>query len=167
MAEAISLELLKQILHYEPETGVWTNRVRRGKLLAGSIAGRPDSEGYTILVISRKHYRSARLAWFYMTGVWPVLKVDHKDTVRKNDRWDNLRLATNAQNLANRPAQSNNSLGVKGVYFRASCPNFPYAAHIRVGGVGRLIGSFSTIEEARAAYLRAANEAFGEFARGA
>ena len=164
MANAISLEFLKQILNYDPETGIWITRVKR-KLSAGSVAGWVDKDGYTILTINCKNYRSGRLAWFYMTGDWPPVKVDHKDTNRANDKWGNLRLATNSQNGANRSVQANNSLGVKGVFFNPSCRLRPYLAGIRVDGKSKHIGSFSTIEEASEAYQNAAREIFGEFAR--
>ena len=45
-----------------------------------------------------------------MTGEWPSLEVDHKDRDKSNDRWSNLRLATEEEQHANvyRGAQSNN-----------------------------------------------------------
>jgi hypothetical protein len=162
----ISLELLKQILHYNPDTGIWTNLVKRSaKTRIGSVAGSLDKDGYIIIIIKGKHYRSGRLAWFYMTGDWPARKVDHKDTNPANDKWDNLRLATNSQNGANRRVQTNNFIGVKGVYFNSRCRLRPYVAGIGIRGKQRYLGSFSTVEEASEAYQRAAYQIFGEFAR--
>jgi hypothetical protein len=164
MTQTISLELLKQTLHYNPETGIWTNLVRRGVYAAGTVTGSLDKDGYKVIVINGKCFRSSRLAWFYMTGVWPTVELDHKDTIRHHDWWDNLRLATHSQNQANRRVRSNNFLGVKGV-FRSKARERPYAAKIMAGGIYRYLGRFSTIDEASAAYSKAASEAFGEFAR--
>jgi hypothetical protein len=93
-----------------------------------------------------------------MTGEWPRCIVDHKDCDRTNDRWSNLREATHAQNSANmhvRPGR----LFPKGV--------FPCGRGFQARIQQHYLGIFNTSEEAAAAYLKAATELFGEFARAA
>lgn len=63
---------------------------------------------------------------------------------------------------ANRKAQKNNLLGVKGVHQQKD----KFIAMITFDGKRRYLGSFDTAQEANAAYLKAAFERHGEFARG-
>lgn len=91
------------------------------------------------------------------------MEVDHWDGDGLNNRRANLRLATRLQNQGNRPANRSNRLGVKGVRAHQG----RYMAEITVRGRTTFLGSFDTIEEASAAYARAADNFFGEFARSA
>ena len=74
----------------------------------------------------------------------------------------NLRPCNQSQNGANRPKQKRKS-GYKGVYRQAKAPHHPYA-RISVGGVDKVIGTFSTEEDAAKAYDREALAAWGDFA---
>lgn len=112
----ITLDRLKQILHYDPETGVWTWLIKPSRRLAqGSVAGTIKQDGYRQIIFAGQHYYSAVLAWFYMTGEWPTNLVDHENRNRSDDRWLNLREATYSDNGANRKMQSNNTSGYRGV----------------------------------------------------
>lgn len=90
-------------------------------------------------------------------------EVDHRDGDSLNDSRSNLRPANHSQNMANRSLQSNNTTGVRGVYW-AKHRNKWYA-EIRVRKVRRHLGAFDSIEAAALAYDQAASEAFGDFAR--
>jgi hypothetical protein len=160
---SISHQWLLAIIFYDPETGLWTWKKTRGQRVqegcpAGSVSLKT---GYRCIKISGKKFRSSRLAWFYMTGGWPARDVDHRDLIKSNDRWSNLRLATEGENRANTRAGRNNTSGFKGVSRRGQA----FAAQIRVDGHLRHLGYFKTGEAASAAYLNAAKLAFGEFAR--
>lgn len=87
--------------------------------------------------------------------------VDHIDGDTLNNRRQNLRLATNSQNMANRKTNSNSIAGLKGVSFFGS----KWRAEIQCNNKRYPLGSFSTPEEAHAAYIEAAKRLFGEFAR--
>ena len=152
---------LKRVLHYDPETGVFTWRVSlswRGKIgaEAGNIFRR-----YRHIRIHGKLYRVARLAWLYTMGEWPPLDVDHVDGDGLNNRWRNLREATVSQNLANARRRKDNTSGYKGVF------RYPmgFRARIYVGGKTLHLGCRATAEEAHALYVAAARRHFGEFAR--
>lgn len=150
---------LKDVLDYDPETGVWT--WLQG-WYAGKRAGTTGKKGYRQIWVDGKQFLSARLAWFYMTGEWPSALVDHKKPgfeYRSDDRWANLRLATHGQNGANR--LSANSM-LKGVQRR---PSGKFTA--RIGGQARIyLGTHDSAEGAHAAYLVKAREVYGEFAQG-
>lgn len=115
-----------------------------------------------ISIGGRTHFR-AKLAWFYMTGAYPEHQVDHHDVDPQNDRWSNLRAATQALNNANRRAFSNNKTGIKGVHFRADVGKF--RAMISIDGRNKSLGYFENAEEAAAVYAQHAIAAFGDFAR--
>lgn len=96
-----------------------------------------------------------RLMFLIYYGYFPEM-VDHIDGDPTNNRKSNLRAATQVQNARNRKINSNNSTGFKGV-----CKDKTrFAAFIS----GTFIGTFSTPEEAHAAYCAAAKELHGEFA---
>jgi hypothetical protein len=157
---------LHALLDYDPETGVFTWLVSRGAARAGTVAGtvwKGRSGPYLLIRIDGRSYRAHRLAFLYMTGEWPPDHIDHRDGEGLTNKWKNLREATNAQNGANRRAQVNNTTGCKGVHFNKSVRR--YQSCIQVNGKRRHLGYFATAEEAHAAYCKAANHLFGQFAR--
>lgn len=89
--------------------------------------------------------------------------VDHIDNDPLNNTRENLRLATNAQNQANRGKTCRNTSGYKGVFFNKSSRK--YVAQICLNNKRCHLGAFLTPEEAHAAYCKAARELYGEFAR--
>jgi hypothetical protein len=125
-------------------------------------AGTINSCGRRVIEIDGKTYPANRLAWFFMTGVWPRHEVDHIDTNKLNDVWSNLREATPAQNTANKNIYRNNTSGFKGVTLDRKSGKW----RARYGNGGRVsLGRFKTKEEAIEAYKRAARTAVGDFAR--
>lgn len=161
----LTQERLKELLQYDPETGVFTWRVANGsRAKCGDVAGGIDKHGYVRIGVDGARYKGHRLAWLYMTGEWPALDVDHRDMDRANNAWVNLRHADRRQNMANTGCRANNSCGFKGVHVTR---HGNYAASIHLSGVKSHLGTFPTAEEAHAAYVKAANDNFGEFARAA
>jgi hypothetical protein len=98
-----------------------------------------------------------------MTGSLPEHEVDHRDGDGLNNRWDNIREATSAQNKHNRGVNKNNTTGFKGVYMDKRSGR--YVAQITIDYKGYQLGRFYTAEEAHACYCAAAEKHFGEFAR--
>lgn len=154
---------LKELLRYDPDTGLFTWLVSRKRVKAGDVAGTTYTNGYVIVRIDGKANSAHRLAWFYMTGEWPADQIDHIDRDKANNRWGNLRPATSLQNIANRGSWSKS--GFKGVY--KPIGRNDYRTEIRINGKRKLLGYFKTPEEAHAVYLKAANDIHGEFARAA
>lgn len=154
-AADLSADRLREMLHYEPLTGVFTWRVTRcGRAIAGAAAGRV-SGGYWKINVEGQTHAAHRLAWLYMTGARPVNVVDHIDTDRLNNRWVNLRDIPQTINLQNRHKArvDNRSAGLLGV---SRYPiNGKFQARIQVDGKSRSLGYFATPEEAHGAYVRA------------
>jgi hypothetical protein len=112
---------VREILDYNPETGVftWQKLPKFRSDRTGKVAGCPDDRGYIRIRINNHYYRAHRLAWLIMTGESPgALDVDHRNRNKSDNRWQNLRLATRAQNNANAPYKpGSNKHGFKGVCF--------------------------------------------------
>jgi len=159
---------LKEMLRYDPETGVFVWLVwRPNGVKVGDEAGVIHKDtGYLRIKIDNRPYEASRLAWLYMTGALPASRVDHEDTHKLNNRWGNLRLASASQNGANRYIQKNNTSGYKGVHYAPNRTSYKkWAAHIRVDGILKTLGYFAKPEEAHVAYTQAALASFGAFAR--
>jgi hypothetical protein len=148
---------------YDPETGVFTWKATRGPTaMAGMVAGhRSEPGGYGRIHFDGKVYLYHRVAFFLMTGRQPVI-VDHTDCNPRNDRWSNLREADAAENSFNR--RGFGTIYPKGVR-PAHQTRDRYTAAISYRGKRRYLGTFPTIEAAKQAYVTAAAQFHGEFAR--
>lgn len=147
----ITQKQLKELLHYDPETGVFTWIQRRRGTRFGHSAGR-TRQGYTDIRILGTEYGAHRLAWLYMTGELPSEQIDHKNGIRNDNRWDNLRAANYSFNGQNRhKAPSNNhATGLLGVRRRGK----RFMAKIVLNQKTHYLGTFDTPELAHAAYLK-------------
>lgn len=146
----ISHQDLISLLHYNEETGVFAWLKNRGKYQAGTTAGTVDRDGYVKIGILKRNYFAHRLAWFYITGEFPKLDIDHIDGDRKNNKFSNLRVVSKAINRQNRrTAQSCNKTGLLGV----SVNRNKYRAKIYLNKKAICIGVYDTPEEAHEAYL--------------
>lgn len=160
--------LLRELLNYDPETGifVWKVDPRRGVKRKGTVAG-TNKNGYVFIGIPDYwQIQAHRLAWIYMYG--PTVggaEIDHADGNRSNNAISNLRLATRLQQNQNRRVQSNNRSGLKGAYYHAAHKGKKWRTQIKVEGKLIFLGYYRTAEEAHAAYQKAAAHHFGEFAR--
>jgi hypothetical protein len=142
--------LLKEFLHYDPLTGVFTRLASRKISTIGNEVGSKNAGGYLQVRLGSKTYLMHRLAFLYMTGDFPEHMADHINGIRDDNRWENLRPATRSQNLQNTGAYSRNSTGFKGVSFGAS--EGTYAAQIGFEGKKISLGIFTTAEAAALAY---------------
>ena len=161
----LTAEQVRAALHYDPETGVfiWL-ATRSNRAIIGTEAGNThilkNGMVYRRIGFNGKNYVAHRLAWLWMTGEWPPFQIDHEDGDGLNNRITNLRPATNAQNSHNKRKYSNNTSGFKGVSWHKQVGR--WQAKI----LNTYIGMYDTPEEAHAAYCLAAQERFGQYARG-
>lgn len=151
--ENLTAARLRELLHYDTDTGVFTWKVRAAPHRpAGSLAGSRHWEGYLRIKIEEREYLAHRLAFLYMKGAWPRNQVDHMDGNRANNRWSNLRDVTPTANMQNiRVARPHSSVGLLGVTRQKG----RFVARIRVGSDRKYLGGFDTAEEAHAAYVEA------------
>src|SRR5579863_1432691 len=156
-----------EAVSYDPETGLFTNLIKRSGLEPGTITGNPNAAGYIQLMIDGQFFYGHILAWFIMTGEWPERKIDHRDLNKGNNRWKNLRKAGDSENCFNRPIQTNNKSGFKGVaYFKGNGRRAkPWCAEIRANKKRVWSAYFATPEEAASARAAQLTLFHGEFAR--
>lgn len=161
----LTADRLKELLHYDPVTGVFIRKMTTNNngAMIGDLAGSVDKDGYLRIGIDGFGYPAHRLAWLYMTGSFPEGDVDHENGRRTDNRFKNLRAASRNQNNMNQKRRADNRTGFKGVGLHSSGL---YRARIKIPGKkARTIGYFKTPIEAHEAYIAAANQHFQHFAR--
>lgn len=163
---ALDAVRLRQIINYDPYTGMFTWAKRVGRGLKGMPAGTLANTGYIHIMVSRCGYQAHRLAWLHTTGRWPPEDIDHINGIKTDNRLSNLRECSRGQNQCNMGRKSNNTSGFKGVNRRSDRSNSarPWISCIRVKGRRIHLGRFATAQEAHAVYAAAAIKYFGEFA---
>lgn len=153
---------LRDVLSYNPCTGIFTWRDDMRRVRAGATAGHVKRHtGYRTIGVDGKQYLAHRLAWLYVHGCWPIFEIDHINGYRDDNRLSNLRAATPSQNRANNTAFKAGLSGHKGIRAKDGY----WQARIQIRGRRINLGQFRSIDDARAAYAEKAREAFGEFAR--
>lgn len=161
-SSGLTADRLREIMSYDPETGIMVRRlaVKRGPV--GSAVGTVNSCGYLICRIHYRIYYVHRLAWLYMTGEWPAEYIDHINYNRSDNRWANLRQASKAQNVWNKRKMARNKSGATGVYWFKQYGR--WKASIVVNGRECFLGYFD--DKSKAIVARAAAELrhFGDFA---
>ena len=144
------LEYLREILDYDPETGVFTWKKKiASRQYIGEEAGHVDNKGYLVIGISKQNYKAHRLAYYYVTGCDPrELQIDHADRDKLNNSFSNLRLANNSGNMHNR--------GLTGVHFHKLTQK--WQASITHDNVRHYLGLFANVFDALVAYYTKKNE---------
>jgi hypothetical protein len=171
------VEHLHECLTYNPETGVfrWKTRPQEhfhdnhawstwNSKFAGMIAGGIRKDGYRRITVNDRRYFAHRIAYKIMTGKEPPPGLDHKDIDPSNNRWDNLRPATQSEQAFNHGRHKHNNCGYRGVH-RVSQKRERWCSQIMARGIRYYLGTFSSSEGASIAYEIAARELHGEFYR--
>ena len=157
----LTVDLLNELCTYDKETGKLYWKAARQGVTVGKEAGALDKNGYSILRINYKRYRTHRVVFLMHKGYLPVV-LDHIDGDRANNRLDNLRPASLHQNQYNRKLNNNNKTGFKGVSYNAKQKMF--IAAINHQGQRISLGSYNTPEEADKVVRAAREELHGNFA---
>ncbi len=148
------VELLRELFDYDPSTGHLTYRVRprHSKVVIGSVAGSPKSNGYLQVQVTKKNLLVHRVCWKVHFGTEPPVVLDHKNRDVKDNRLANLRAGDYGLNQGNRSTQGRYLPGTwpKHHRWQASTPR-------------QYIGMFDTEEEAHQAYVQWHLSYFGEF----
>lgn len=155
MQKITHLELLS-LVHFDPDTGVFTRK------RDGYVIGKPDRKGYLLGYIKHWHFRLHRIAWFYMTGIWPSKEIDHINGITSDNRWENLRECDHSQNNHNQGMRRTNTSGVKGVYW--SRKQNKWRGQVCLNYRIHHTPAFQHIEDAAAAVRLLREELHGEFA---
>jgi len=158
------LDRVRECLNYDPDTGVftWIKIEAKNRRPLGSVAGSLDSYGHLSIKIDGRRYLAHRLAWLYMTGEWPEDMIDHRNRIKTDNRWENLRLCDNGQNKMNCGVQRNNKLGVRCVHQK---PNGSFIVSIKANGKTHQ-KTLKTLDEAAHYANQLRQQLHGEFYSG-
>lgn len=166
---SLTQETVRTFFAYDPENGElrWRTRADRdhswNMRFAGEVVGSILKNGYRYFNLSTRVLLAHRVIWLWMTGEWPTKQVDHINGVRDDNRWSNLRLASQEENSANQGLRSNNTSGVKGVSWDKKSKS--WVVHITVSRKQMWIGSSRSKDEAIAMRRAAEAQYQGAFAR--
>lgn len=159
MKISLTRRYLQSRLQYRRRTGefVWRDGPR-----AGQIAGCRFENGYINIALCDRMIGAHRLAFLYVVGAMPK-QVEHKNGKPWDNRWANLRSSTQSQNKQNARVKATSKSGFKGVTWKNT--HNKWAAHIGPRGGVRFLGHFDSPTLAHAAYVAAAKQMYGDFAR--
>jgi len=157
----ITQEELKELLNYNPETGIFTYKKKRAKCTPGKIAGTYHVNGYTHIQLNRKIYKAHRLAWLYVYGHFPQF-IDHINCDRGDNRLCNLREVNIYQNNHNSKINKNNTSGIKGITWNKKAQK--WCAQICANGKSIYLGLFNDIDLAELVVQEARIKYHGKYA---
>jgi hypothetical protein len=150
---------IKEILHYDHETGVFRWRHEsRNKIKPWDVAGTVTDGGYWAIKIKGKTYKAHRIAWLYMTNEWPKNLIDHIDGNPGNNKWINIRSATVKQNLENQALRKDNKSGFRGVSWHKKTQK--WSAKLSHNNKNIWLGSYETPEVAASVVILKRAELF-------
>lgn len=169
-------EFLQRCLRYNKVTGIllWKKRprehfknqqafVRWNNQYPGAEAfGYIHATGAKYGAIDSRWFYAHRIIWKLVTGNDPIGIPDHKNRIRWDNRWCNLREATFSQNSFNHSLRTDNSSGHAGVYFSKN--EQKWKAQISVKKKRIYLGRFNMLENAIAARKLAEEDYHGVFA---
>lgn len=154
-AKFISANRLREVVNYDPQTGLFTWATPRFKCRPGDVAGNSSHpRGYIQIRLDYRRYYAHRLAWLYVYGVWPEAVIDHINGCTSDNRIENLRDVSQRSNNENhRCSSSKAAVPLLGVSLNRKTGR--YVAQIRIQGRQTGLGYFDTAEQAHAAYIAA------------
>lgn len=162
ISNPIEHQQLLALVFYKRRTGEFIARRDWHGVEAGKNIGCIDIQsGYQHITLGGIIYYGHVLSWFYVTKSWPAKQVDHKNTIRSDNRWNNLRLATGTQQNANHSVRKDSRSGYKGVrQVKGKWQSYIIENHKQ-----RILGYTESPETAASFYDAAARKVYGVFAR--
>ncbi len=150
-AQILSAERLRELVHYEPETGALYWRVARQRINVGDEAGVLNAAGYRVVRVDGALYRAHRLVWLHVHGEWPSHQIDHRNNVRHDNRIVNLRDVEQSTNQRNRSnVRGDSQSGIMGVSWDKRRQK--WRVRIAIGGKHQHVGYFEDARAASSAY---------------
>ena len=116
MDKKLTQARLKELLHYNPETGVFTWKVNKGKRIKRNAIAGCTQRGHTVIGVDWKTYYGKKLAWLYMEGFFPKnMIIWYRNNIRQDIRWKNLYILSHQCRVRGNKAHKTNKSGITGV----------------------------------------------------
>lgn len=115
MRRYLTQKRLKEVLDYNPKTGIFTWIVDRTKTAKTGVVAGSNNNGYIQISVDGILHRAHRLVWLYTHGYLPENEVDHINRNRSDNRITNLRHVSRKCNSHNCKVSDKNSSGVAGI----------------------------------------------------
>jgi len=144
----IYADRVRELFDYRDGKLYW-RETRNAKALKGTVAGWVATNGYHYACVDYSCYKLSRLVFCWHHGDLLGSLIDHIDGDPTNNRIENLRLVTNAENGRNAKKSSRNKSGVTGVYWYKASRK--WHSQIRVDNKQIHLGYFDDFDEAVAA----------------
>jgi hypothetical protein len=162
MTEREKMDVALERMEYRPECGGLFRIYDCDNWRSGDKVYERDDKGYRYvrcsIMGSSFDIKIHRIGFYFMTGYLPD-QVDHKNRIKHDNRWRNLRDSNSRQNSINKSTW--NALLVKGV---DKTKSGKFRARIRIDGQNLTIGLFDRLSDAADAYDSAAYSVHGEYA---
>lgn len=150
----LTAERARNLFSYDLETGELRWKVNKGIAKKGEIAGTMRPDGYRQSSADGRVYLTHRLIWLFVTGKFPINEIDHVNGDKTDNRFENLRDVNRVINTENqRNSVTGSKSGKLGVHWNSRSNKF--IARIKVNKKSFHLGTYTSPEEAHAAYLTA------------
>ena len=154
-----SVAELNSLFEYKDGVLFWKQRKPGRKV--GVAAGTVNTNGYVVVLLSGSFFYAHRIVFKMFTGKEPET-VDHINGSKSDNRIENLRGCTHAENGLNKPLTKQNKSGVKNVSWYA--PYKKWRVALRVQNKQKNFGYFADIELAELVAAEARDKHHKEFA---
>jgi len=151
----LTQERVQHLFTYDGKNGLLIRNFGTGRAKGGKASLSKDKDGYNVIGIDNKLYRTHRVIWLYVYGEFPYGFLDHINRIRTDNRVENLREVSKAQSRENIGVSKSSKCGLKGVWLHKQTKK--WCASIGSNGKNIHLGSFALIEDAYAAYQKAAS----------
>lgn len=160
----LTQERIRELFEYREDGNlVW--KIKKARANAGDVAGCEvmcNGVLYKQVKVDAKSHKLHRLVFAWHYGFMPAY-VDHIDRDGLNNRVENLREATQSQNMQNCKMKSSNTSSARNVYWHArACRWF---VRLTIDGKTKNFGTYKNLEEASVVAHRAREQHYGNFAR--
>ena len=154
-------ECLNELFEYRDGNFYWKKRTSN-RINIGDKAGTLCDRGYIRVFVNGKGYKLHRLIFLMRYGYLPKI-IDHIDGNTSNNKVENLREATQSQNLCNTKIRSDNSSGIKNVCWHKYKKQ--WYVQVQINGKAKSFGCYQDIELAELVAIMAREKYHKEFAR--
>ena len=154
MKPHVTADIVRRLFDYDPHSGLFIRKESaRPRRWGGANAGHLRRDGYVTIVCEGRKFLAHRLAWLWFYGVWPRKHLDHVNRVKNDNRIDNLREVTPAQNRQNSTVSGKSLSGHRGVCWHKKTSR--WRARAIIDGRRVDLGEFENVSDAVAARVDA------------